>query len=124
MFLAVAITLSSVMATHFPGCLLINSSYFLISAVALSMRSHHEKIWAEPYKFLCPYVRVFVGLWRRFVGFVGEGRLDFDYEALVEFDGVVRAGGYGPVHHSRGYVEANEPAYRVVQKNAYQEIFG
>ena len=64
----------------------------------------------------------FAVLWKRFVELVREGRLDFDYEALVEFDGVVRAGGYSPVHHSRGYAEANKPAYRIVQKKAYKEI--
>ena len=66
----------------------------------------------------------FVVLWNRFIGLVREGRLDFDYEALVEFDGVVRAWGYPPVRHSRGYVEANKPAYRVVEKKVYQEMFG
>ena len=65
----------------------------------------------------------FVRLWNRFVGLVREGMLDFDYEALVEFDGVVRARGYPPVHHSREYVEANKPAYRVVDKKTYQEMF-
>ena len=64
----------------------------------------------------------FVRLWNRFMELVREGRLDFDYEALVEFDGVVRARGYPPVHHSRAYAEANKPAYRVVQKKTYQEI--
>ena len=42
----------------------------------------------------------------------------------MEFDGVVRAGGCPPVRHSRGGVEANKPAYRVVQKKVYEEIFG
>lgn len=66
----------------------------------------------------------FVALWKKFVELVKAGRLDFDYERLIEFDGVVRAEGYPPVHHSSAYAEANKPAYRVVQKKAYQEIFG
>ena len=66
----------------------------------------------------------FVALWKRVIELVTEGPLDFDYERLREFDGVVRAGGYPPVHHSRAYAKANKPAYRVVQKKAYQEIFG
>jgi hypothetical protein len=66
----------------------------------------------------------FVALWTTFIDLVKAGRLDFDCERLIEFDGVVRAGGYPPVHHSREYGEANKPAYRVVQKKAYQEIFG
>ena len=66
----------------------------------------------------------FVRLWKRFAELVKAGRLDFNYERLMEFDGVVRAGGYPPVRHSREYVEVNKPAYRVVHKKAYQEIFG
>ena len=66
----------------------------------------------------------FVRVWNRFIGLVGEGLLDFDYERLIEFDGVVKAGGYPPVHHSREYAEANKPAYRIVQKRACKEIFG
>ena len=66
----------------------------------------------------------FVGLWKRFIELVKAGKLDFDYERLIEFDGVVRAGGCPPVHHSRAYAKANKPAYRIVQKKAYQEIFG
>ena len=66
----------------------------------------------------------FVRLWKRFTELVKAGKLDFDYERLIEFDGVVRAGGCPPVYHSRAYAKANKPAYRVVQKKAYQEIFG
>ena len=66
----------------------------------------------------------FVRVWKRFIELVKAGKLDFDYERLIEFDGMVRAGGYPPVHHSKEYVEANKSAYRVVQKKAYQEIFG
>jgi len=40
MFSDVAITLSSEMATHFPGCWLISLSYFLISNAVFSKRSH------------------------------------------------------------------------------------
>jgi hypothetical protein len=66
----------------------------------------------------------FVELWKRFMGLVRVGRLDFDYERLIEFDGVVRAGGYPPVHHSREYAEANKPAYRIAHKQTYKETFG
>ena len=66
----------------------------------------------------------FVALWKRFIELVKAGKLDFDYERLIEFDGVVRAEGCPPVHHSRAYAKANKPVYRVVQKKAYQEIFG
>ena len=41
MFSDVAITLSLEMATHFPGCLFIGLSYFLISNAIFSKRSHH-----------------------------------------------------------------------------------
>jgi len=40
MFSDVTITLSLEMAIHFPGCLLISLSYFLISNVVFSKRSH------------------------------------------------------------------------------------
>ena len=66
----------------------------------------------------------FVRLWKSFMGLVKAGKLDYDYERLIEFDGTVMAGGYPPVHHSRAYAKANKPAYRVVQKKAYQETFG
>ena len=66
----------------------------------------------------------FVALWKTFLELVEAGQLGFDYERLVEFNGVVRAGGYPPVHHSRAYGEANKPAYRIAQKQAYHEIFG
>ncbi len=62
-------------------------------------------------------------VWKGFIERVKAGKLDFDYEHLVEFDGRVRADRYPAVRHSRAYVEANKPAYRVVQKKAYQEIF-
>ena len=65
-----------------------------------------------------------VRVWKRLIELVKAGKSDFDYTRLIEFDGVVRAGGYPPVHHSRAYAKANKPAYRVVQKKAYQEIFG
>jgi hypothetical protein len=66
----------------------------------------------------------FAALWKRFMELVKAGRLDFDYERLIEFDGIVRTRGYPPVHHSRAYAKDNEPAYRVVHKKSYQEIFG
>ena len=66
----------------------------------------------------------FVKVWKSFARLVKAGTLDFDSERLIEFDGVVRVGGYPPVHHSRAYAKVNKPAYRVVQKKAYQEIFG
>jgi len=66
----------------------------------------------------------FERVWKRFIELVKAGKLDFDYERLREFDGVVGAGGYPPVHHSRAYAKDNKPAYRVVHKKAYQEIFG
>jgi len=66
----------------------------------------------------------FVALWKKFVELVKAGRSDFDYERLIEFEGVVRTQGYPPVHHSTAYAKVNKPAYRVVQKKTYQEIFG
>jgi len=66
----------------------------------------------------------FMRVWKWFIRLVKADKLDFDYERLIEFDGVVRAGRYPPVHHSREYAKANKPAYRVVHKKAYQEIFG
>ena len=63
-------------------------------------------------------------LWNWFVGLVKAGWLGFDYEALVEFDGVMRDRSYPPVHHSREYVKANKPAYRVVEKKVCQKMFG
>jgi hypothetical protein len=66
----------------------------------------------------------FVRVWRGFVELVRVGRLDFDYERLREFDAKVKDMDYPPVHHSRGYAEANKPAYRIAHKQTYQEIFG
>jgi len=65
----------------------------------------------------------FVDLWRQFIELVRAGRLDFDYEALVKFDEMVRAQGYPPVHHSREYAKTNKPSYRVIEKKAYEEVF-
>jgi len=70
-----------------------------------------------------PDKKRFVRVWKRFIRLVKAGQLDFDYVRLIEFDGVVRAEGCPPVRHSRAYAKANKPAYRVVQKKAYQEIF-
>jgi len=44
MFSDVAITLSLEMATHFPGCLLISLSYFLIRRAAFSKRNHRFEV--------------------------------------------------------------------------------
>jgi len=63
-------------------------------------------------------------LWNRFMELVEAGRLDFDYEALVEFDRATKDRGYPPIHHSKEYVKANKPAYRVVDKKVYQKMFG
>ena len=65
----------------------------------------------------------FITLWNRFIDLVEAGRLDFDCETLVEFDKVTRNKGYPPVHHSKEYVKANKPAYRVVDKKVYQKMF-
>jgi hypothetical protein len=66
----------------------------------------------------------FITLWNKFMELVKDRRLDFDYEALAEFDRVMRDRGYPPVHHSKEYVKANKPAYRVVGKKVYQKMFG
>lgn len=66
----------------------------------------------------------FVELWKRFIKLVREGRLDFDYEHLLEFDGNVKAAGYPAVHHSREYAEVNKPAYRIADRRVYREFFG
>ena len=65
----------------------------------------------------------FVRVWNTFVGLVREGQLGFDFERLLDFDRVVRAGGHPLIHHSRAYVEANKPAYRIVQKRLYKGMF-
>ena len=65
----------------------------------------------------------FIILWNRFMGLAKVGKLDFDYEALVEFDRAIRDRGYPPVHHSKEYVKANKPAYRVVDKKVYKKMF-
>jgi hypothetical protein len=65
----------------------------------------------------------FMTLWNRFIGLVKAGRLDFDHEALVEFDKVTKDKGYPPIHHSKEYVRANKPTYRVVDKKVYQKMF-
>jgi len=65
----------------------------------------------------------FIMLWNRFMKLVKVGKLDFNYENLVKFDKVIRDRGYPPVHHSKEYVNANKPAYRVVEKKVYQKIF-
>ena len=65
----------------------------------------------------------FMILWNRFMGLVKAGRLDVDHEALVEFDKVMRDRSYPPVHHSREYVKANKPIYRVVDRKVYQKMF-
>jgi len=66
---------------------------------------------------------MFIILWSRFTEIVKARKLDFDYEALVEFDKAMRDRGYPPVHHSQKYAEANKPAYRVVDKKVYQKMF-
>jgi len=66
----------------------------------------------------------FIMLWKRFIELVKAGRLDFDYEALVEFDRTMRDKGYPPIHHSKEYVKTNKPAYRVMDKRVYQIMFG
>jgi hypothetical protein len=65
----------------------------------------------------------FVALWKRFIALVKERRLDFDHEALMRFDAKVKGMDYPPVHHSRAYAKVNKPAYRVVHKKAYHEMF-
>jgi len=65
----------------------------------------------------------FVRLWNGYVGLVREGRLDFDFERLLEFDRGVRTRGHPPVHHSGRYVEANKPAYRITSKRTYKAMF-
>lgn len=66
----------------------------------------------------------FITLWKGLMELVKVGRLDFDYEALVEFDRAMKNRGYPPAHHSKEYVKANKPAYRVVDRKVHQEMFG
>jgi hypothetical protein len=63
----------------------------------------------------------FVKVWSGFMELVREGKLDFDYERLREFDEKVKDMGYPPVHHSREYARANKPTYRITHKQTYKE---
>lgn len=57
---------------------------------------------------------VFVQRWREFVSLVGDRRLPFDAPAASEFDTRMASEGYNATHHSSGYLETYEPAYRVL----------
>ena len=62
-------------------------------------------------------------IWNDFKNAVNKGRLDFNREKLLEFDKEIKAGNYPAVHHSDKYKAAYKPAYRVVKKQVFDELF-
>lgn len=60
----------------------------------------------------------FLSLWGQFQEAVAAGLLNFDREALLQFDKQMSALNYPAVHHSPGYRQANRPAYRVLSRES------
>lgn len=64
----------------------------------------------------------FLKLWRFFKHAVIENRLDFDSTELKAFDKKVQSENYPPMHHSPQYREANQPAYRVLNRQIAEQL--
>jgi len=64
----------------------------------------------------------FLKLWNEFRQNVLKGKLDFDKQELKIFDEEVKADNYPTRHHSSGYREANQPAYRVLKKDIAENL--
>lgn len=67
-----------------------------------------------------PNVDEFKRLWNRFV--TCADRFGYTTTAADSFDQHMKTGGYPAVHHSAAYAEAYQPAYRVLTREALQNL--
>ena len=65
----------------------------------------------------------FLKQWEAFKKAVKNGKLKFELQELEKSDREMKAKNYPAVHHSEKYREANKPAYRVVKKSVFWELF-
>jgi hypothetical protein len=71
-----------------------------------------------------PDTILFYRLWNEFSALVRFGLLDFSSEDFMVWNTEVEDGTIIPVHHSREYSISNRPAYRVVRRSVFEEVFG
>lgn len=65
----------------------------------------------------------FLIVWNEFKKAVLNNELDFDRKELENFDQIIKLKNYPVLHHSEPYRSANEPAYRVVKRKIFEELF-
>lgn len=68
-------------------------------------------------------VEEFLKAWSIFKELVGSGRLMFDDEEIEELNRDLELGGCQPRHHSDAYRRAYAPAYRVVKREVFEQMF-
>lgn len=64
----------------------------------------------------------FLKIWHKFKQAVQKKQLDFNESELLEFDKKIKLENYPPIHHSKGYLATNKPAYRVVKRRIFNEL--
>jgi hypothetical protein len=62
--------------------------------------------------------------WNEFSSLVRFELLQFSVEDLKLWNEKVEGGRFETVHHSPNYVAADKPAYRVVRRDVFEEVFG
>ena len=64
----------------------------------------------------------FLKWWGYFKEAVIQSELDFDLAEIEAFDKKVQSENYPAMHHSPQYREANQPAYRVLQRDVAEQL--
>ena len=92
-------------------------------------KAHHKKIdtlfqvmiiSAHKIKGTLPGFHI---VWNKFKQAVHNKQLNFNESELIKFDKKIKLENYPPVHHSEKYKSANKPAYRVVNKRIFEQLF-
>ena len=71
-----------------------------------------------------PDTILFYRQWNEFSALVRFGVLKFPLEDLNVWLATIEGGSVKPVHHSSKYSFAHRPAYRVVRRKLFEEVFG
>lgn len=66
---------------------------------------------------------LFLDYWSGFKEMVKNGEVEFSMDDIEALDRLIRAEGVKPMHHTESYREAYYPAYRVVLKPVFDEMF-